>query len=103
MRKRSRRRKHASTGRRPARELDCQIRGLSPFPGAWCEARGERLKILLAEPVAGQGTPGKILAGDLTVAAGDGALKLLRVQRAGKTAMTPKDLLRGFPLAEGDC
>ena len=42
-----------------AREIDCLIRGLSPSPGAWCEVKGERLKILYAEPVSGSGAPGK--------------------------------------------
>ena len=44
------------------RELDCLIRGLSPSPGAWFEAKGERIKVLLAEPVAGKGAPGEVLA-----------------------------------------
>lgn len=87
---------------RDARALDCQIRGLSPFPGAWCEAKGERLKILYAEPCDGRGTPGDVLDEALTIATGDGALKLLRVQRAGKTPMAPQDFLRGFPLKPGD-
>src|SRR5262249_24407298 len=46
---------------KPARELDCLIRGLSPAPGAWCEAQGERLKLLFAEPVFGKGAPGEII------------------------------------------
>lgn len=87
---------------RDARTLDCQIRGLSPVPGAWCEAKGERLKILYAEPCDGRGTPGDVLDAALTIATGDGALKLLRVQRAGKTPMAPQDFLRGFPLKPGD-
>lgn len=87
---------------RDARALDCQIRGLSPVPGAWCEAKGERLKILYAEPCDGRGTPGDVLDAALTIATGDGALKLLRVQRAGKTPMAPQDFLRGFPLKPGD-
>jgi len=85
-----------------ARELDCLIRALSPSPGAWCEARGERLKILYAEPVAGNGAPGEILDDELTVACGDGALRLTRLQRAGKSAMTTSELLRGFPLKKGE-
>jgi methionyl-tRNA formyltransferase len=87
---------------KPAGELDCLIRGLAPFPGAWCDVRGERLKILYAEPVQGHGEPGEILGDELTVATGDGALKLLKVQRAGRGAMGPKDFLRGFVLAAGE-
>jgi methionyl-tRNA formyltransferase len=83
---------------RPAHELDCLIRALSPSPGAWCEARGERLKILYAEPVLAGGVPGEILDDLLTVACGEGALRLKRLQRAGKSAMDSGELLRGFPL-----
>jgi methionyl-tRNA formyltransferase len=86
---------------KPAREVDCLIRGLSPSPGAWCEVKGERLKILYAEPVSGKGVPGEILVDALTVACGDGALKLIRLQRAGKSVMTADELLRGFPLPKG--
>ena len=82
-----------------ARELDCLIRGLSPSPGTWFEARGERIKLLLAEPVAGKAAPGSVLAG-LTIACGDGALKLLTVQRAGKTAQDAEIFARGFELGE---
>ncbi|HVV66219.1 MAG TPA: methionyl-tRNA formyltransferase [Rhizomicrobium sp.] len=85
-----------------AREIDCLIRGLSPAPGAWCEARGERLKILYAEPVAGSGAPGALLDDALTVACGEGALRLVRLQRAGKSVMTADELLRGFALPEGE-
>src|SRR3954470_9052351 len=85
-----------------ARELDCLIRALSPYPGAWCEARGERLKILYAEPVSGGGAPGEILDEQLTVACGDGALRLLRLHRAGKSAMTATEVLHGFPLRKGE-
>ncbi len=87
---------------KPARDLDCLIRALSPSPGAWCEARGERLKILYAEPVEVSGAPGEILDDQLTVACGDGALRLTRLQRAGKSAMSATELLRGFPLHEGE-
>ena len=61
MPRRSRRKKRASTGRKRAHEIDCLIRGLSPLPGAWTEVKGERLKILYAEPVAGNGAPGVTL------------------------------------------
>jgi methionyl-tRNA formyltransferase len=84
-----------------ARDIDCQIRGLSPFPGAWTEVKGERLKILYAEPVDFDGPPGTVLDTHLTVACGEGALKLLKVQRAGKGVMEARELLKGFPLPPG--
>ncbi len=86
---------------RPAHELDCHIRGLSPIPGAWFEGRDERIKALMCEPVPGKGAPGEILEG-LTVACGEGALKLITVQRAGKGPMAAADFLRGFPLMPGE-
>ena len=85
-----------------AREIDCLIRGLSPIPGAWCEAKGERLKILYAEPVSGSGSPGLVLDDRLTIACGDSALRLRRLQRAGKSVMTAEELLRGFSLPKGE-
>jgi methionyl-tRNA formyltransferase len=81
-----------------AAEIDCLFRGLSPAPGAWCDANGERLKILYAEPAFGTGLPGEILDDHLTVACGDGALKLARLQRAGGRVMSAEELLRGFAL-----
>lgn len=87
---------------RTAHEIDCRIRGLSPAPGAWCEIHGERLKILYAEPVSGTGAPGIVLDEELRIACGEGALKLLRVQRAGRAAMGPTEFLRGFALKPGE-
>jgi methionyl-tRNA formyltransferase len=88
-----------------ASEIDCLIRGLSPWPGAWTETNGERLKILFAEPyphLPGEtGEPGEILDEDLTIACGDGAVRLVRLQRAGKSAMSAVELLRGFSLPPG--
>ncbi len=86
---------------RSAHEIDCQIRGLAPFPGAFTEANGERLKILYAEPVAVSGKPGVLLDDALTVACGEGALRLKKVQRAGKAAMSAAELLKGFALPRG--
>jgi methionyl-tRNA formyltransferase len=85
-----------------AREIDCLVRALSPAPGAWCEAKGERLKVLYAEPSSGSGAPGAILDDRLTVACGEGALRLTRLQRAGRGMMEASELLRGFPLSPGD-
>ena len=87
---------------KPAGVLDCLIRGLSPQPGAWCEARGERLKILYAVPAEGSGAPGEILDDRLTIACGEGALRLARVQRAGRGAAEAAEILRGFPLRKGE-
>jgi methionyl-tRNA formyltransferase len=87
---------------KPAREIDCLIRGLSPAPGAWCEAKGERLKILYAEPASGTGAPGALLDDRLTIACGEGALRLVRLQRAGRAPMEAGEFLRGFPLKPGD-
>jgi methionyl-tRNA formyltransferase len=81
-----------------AAEIDCQIRGLSPWPGAFSEIKGERLKILYAEPVAAKGDSGTVIGQDLTVACGEGALRLRRVQRPGGKAMEASELLKGFSL-----
>jgi methionyl-tRNA formyltransferase len=84
-----------------AAEIDCLIRGLAPAPGAFTEVKGERLKILYAMPVQDRGQPGEVITDDLTVACGDGALKLLKVQRAGKGVMEARELLKGFALPPG--
>ncbi len=86
---------------RPATEVDCHIRGLSPFPGAWSMLDGQRVKLLLSRKAEGQGSAGTVLDERLTVACGSGAVQLLRLQRAGKGAMTPDDFLRGFPIGKG--
>lgn len=86
---------------RPAAELDRQVRGLTPWPGVWCELNGERLKVLAAEPVTGTGAPGSALDEALCIACGDGALRLLRVQRPGKGPMAAAELLRGYAVPKG--
>jgi methionyl-tRNA formyltransferase len=86
---------------RPASELVRHVQGLAPFPGAWFEINGERIKILAARKVAGRGAPGEVLDEQLTVACGNGALRPLAVQRAGKGAMSPQELLRGFAIPKG--
>lgn len=82
---------------RPAIELDRQIRGLSSFPGAWCEIEGERVKLLRSRLAHGTGAPGEVLAG-FRIACGDGALEITEAQRAGKRPMSALDLLRGWTL-----
>ena len=82
---------------RPAVEVDRLIRGLSPFPGAWCEVAGERVKLLASRLTEGAGAPGQVLGG-LVVACGSGAVEITLAQREGKRAMAPADFLRGFSL-----
>ncbi|MDO5528018.1 MAG: methionyl-tRNA formyltransferase [Paracoccus sp. (in: a-proteobacteria)] len=84
---------------RPAAEIARQIRGLSPFPGAWCEIAGERVKLLRARIATGQGAPGEVLGG-FTIACGEGAIEVIEAQRAGKRAMGAEEILRGLTLPE---
>jgi methionyl-tRNA formyltransferase len=84
---------------RPATEIDRQIRGLSPFPGAWCDIAGERVKLLRSTLVDGSGQPGQALP-DFTIACGTGAIQVLQAQRSGKKPMSADDLLRGWQLPD---
>ena len=86
---------------RPASELVRHVQGLAPFPGAWFELEGERVKLLLAEQADGKGAPGELLDTDFTIACGNGALRPLRLQRASKPAMDRADFLRGKPVDKG--
>jgi len=86
---------------KPATEVDRLIRGLSPFPGAWFKVDGQRVKVLNSALADGQGPAGTVLDDALSVACGDGAVQLLRLQRAGKGAMAATDFLRGQPLPKG--
>lgn len=89
--------------RQPASQVKDHIRALSPFPGAITQTRAsERLKILRAEVVDGEGAPGEILDNDLTVACGRGAVRALRVQRAGRNAMSGAEFMRSGTLRIGD-
>lgn len=88
---------------RPAIEVDRQIRGLSPFPGAWCNIAGERVKLLRSRLVAGQGAAGTLLRkgpDDLVVACGEGAVAVRLAQREGRKPMQIADFLRGFTLPD---
>lgn len=91
--------------RRPATEVHNAIRGLSPFPGAWCEFDNggsvERLKILKTTQAAGAGKPGEVLDGALTIACGQGAVTLQKVQRAGGKPVSAQEFLRGAKLEKG--
>ncbi len=84
---------------RSAAEVDRLIRGLSPFPGAWCEVGGERVKLLGSRLVDGSGASGQVLGG-FTIACADGAVEITQVQRAGKRPMAAVEALRGLELGE---
>lgn len=90
---------------RPAAEVHNHIRGLSPFPGAWFEldiaGRCERVKVLASEMSEGEGDPGEVLDHTLSIACGEGAVRLTRLQRAGSKALAAADFLRGTPIAAG--
>ena len=91
---------------RSAAEVDAHIRGLSPFPGAWFEAPGPegpvRIKALMsAVSGPGEGAPGEVLDDGLRVSCGDGVVRLLTVQRPGKSAQPAEEMLRGFTLPAG--
>lgn len=86
---------------RSAVDIDRQIRGLSTFPGAWTEIAGQRVKLLASRLAFGAGNPGEVLDDTLTIACGDGAISLLRLQRAGKGAQDAETFLRGCPVPKG--
>jgi methionyl-tRNA formyltransferase len=86
---------------RPAPEVAAHIRGLSPFPGAWFEHEGQRIKVLHALSAAGQGKPGDVIDDMLTIACGAGAVRLTRLQRAGKGQMTAEEFQRGARIPRG--
>jgi methionyl-tRNA formyltransferase len=86
---------------RSASELDFHIRGLSPFPGAWFEADGERVKVLQAQALPQDGVAGEVAKTGAIIYCGQGALELLRVQKAGKGAMSGEDFMRGRGLRAG--
>jgi methionyl-tRNA formyltransferase len=90
---------------KPSRAVLRHIHGLSPFPGAWCEISGEaepvRVKVLRCEPAQGRGAAGALLDDQLTVACGEGAIRLLELQRAGRAPMKAAEFLRGTPLKAG--
>ena len=84
-------------------EVDRQIRGLSPFPGAWCDIAGERVKFLRSHLAAGQGDAGTVLASgpdQVIIACGLGAIEVTLAQREGKRPMQMADFTRGFALPD---
>ncbi len=90
---------------RPAARTDRQIRGLSPFPGAWFIAPSDRgpvrVKALLSCVEDGEGEPGEVLDDRLLIACGGGAVRILRAQREGRAPQDVDTFLRGFPLRAG--
>ncbi|GFE50450.1 methionyl-tRNA formyltransferase [Roseobacter cerasinus] len=86
---------------RDAVEVDRQIRGLSPFPGAWTMDGETRIKLLASRVADGRGPAGTVLNDPLRVACGEGAVELIRLQRAGKGVQDAKDFLRGWPMPPG--
>jgi len=90
---------------RPADEVHNHIRGLSPFPGAWCEidisGKPERLKVLRSALAPGNGAPGEILDEELTVACEIGAVRLVEVQKAGSRPVAAREFLRGARIEKG--
>jgi methionyl-tRNA formyltransferase len=90
---------------RPTQAVHDHIRGLSPFPGAWCElvidGKPTRLKVLRTTLAAGSAPPGTLVDDALAVACGEGAVRILELQRAGGKAMKAEDFLRGQSLPRG--
>ncbi len=90
---------------RPWKAVHDHCRGLSPFPGAWFELPGDgaaaRIKVLHTTKGEGSGAPGTVTDDKLTVACGDGAVRILELQRAGRQPMKAEEFLRGTPLAAG--
>ncbi len=90
---------------RAGAQVHNHIRGLSPFPGAWCEmvvgGKAERLKILRSVPASGTGLPGEVIDDRLTVACEDGAVRLTELQRAGGRPVTAEEFLRGLKIEKG--
>ncbi len=87
---------------KPARAVHDHIRGLSPFPGAWFQLAGARIKALRSALAPGSGAPGTVLDDAFTISCGEGAVRLTQVQREGKRPMPAQEFLRGAPVKPGD-
>ena len=85
----------------PSPDVERQVRAFAPAPGAWFDHGGERIRVLAATVVAGYAPAGFVIDDRLTIACGSGAIRPTRVQRAGRSAMTTDELLRGFPIPRG--
>jgi methionyl-tRNA formyltransferase len=86
---------------KPWQQVHDHIRGLSPFPGAWFDISGARVKALRSTKGEGKGAPGSVLDDRLTIACGEGAVRLTQVQRAGRQPMAVEEFLRGTPVKRG--
>jgi len=84
-----------------AAEVERQVRGFAPTPGAWFEHEGERVRILAADAMDFEGPAGTVLDDQLTIACANGAIRPTIVQRAGRGVMTAAELLRGFAVPAG--
>ncbi len=91
--------------RKPWKAVHDHVRGLSPFPGAWFALGGDneavRIKVLRTTRAEGAGAPGTVLDDRLTVACGEGAVRIIELQRAGKQPMSAEAFLRGTPVKAG--
>ncbi|MDX1400309.1 MAG: methionyl-tRNA formyltransferase [Kiloniellales bacterium] len=87
--------------RMSAGDLERRLRAFTPWPGVWFEVEGEKIKVLSAQVLPGDGRPGEVLDDRLTIACANGALRLLELQRAGKKAMPSDAFLRGFDVKQG--
>jgi methionyl-tRNA formyltransferase len=85
----------------PAGRVARHVQGLAPFPGAWFETTGERVKLLAAAPIDASGEAGEVLDDQLAIACGTGAIRATLLQRAGRSAMQADDFLRGFAIPAG--
>lgn len=86
---------------KPAAQVHNHIRGLSPFPGAWFEIDGMRVKVLRSTRAEGSGAPGTVLDDRLTIACGEGAVRLIALQRAGAKPLQAEEFLRGNAIKRG--
>jgi methionyl-tRNA formyltransferase len=86
---------------KPWRAVHDHIHGLSPFPGAWCELSGDRVKVLRSTKGEGDGTAGTVLDDNLTIACGNGAIRIVELQKAGGRPMKTEEFLRGTPVRPG--
>ena len=86
---------------KPWQAVHDHIRGLSPFPGAWCELGGGRVKVLCSVKGEGGGALGTVLDASLTIACGDGAVRIVELQKAGGRPMQADEFLRGTPVHAG--
>jgi methionyl-tRNA formyltransferase len=87
-------------------EIHNRIRGLSPSPAAWCEmtiaGRAERIRLLRSEPAEAEGAPGEITDDRLTVACGEGGVRITELQRSGGKPVTAEEFLRGARIRKGE-